>query len=202
MRKVLVALFTLLAIFLFYKRCTYVQEVTVVSQSGLIKEQFKNVAKLVVSEGHFSEVFTYEDSKEIFGSYLTADKRALVVANTDVTIAFDLSAISYEIDSIQKILHITQIPEAEISVYPKFEYYDIQADFFNSFEAEDYNSIRDDVTAKIKKQVEASKLRANAQDRLISELSKFYILTQSLGWTLQYKGNTVDSESDFEKLLL
>ena len=33
-----------------------------------IQEQLKNVSKLVVSEGYFSEVFNYENSKEILES--------------------------------------------------------------------------------------------------------------------------------------
>jgi hypothetical protein len=33
----------------------------------------------------------------------------------------------------------------------------------------------------------------NAQNRLVSELSKFLILT-SLGWTLKHEGITIESE--------
>ena len=51
-------------------------------------------------------------------------------------------------------------------------------------------------TALIKK-LEASDLKANAKNRLISELSKFYILTNSLGWTLQYNEIQI---SNIEKL--
>jgi hypothetical protein len=44
----------------------------------------------VVTEVHFSEVFNYKKSKDIFGAYLTAEKKALVVVNTNVTVAYHL----------------------------------------------------------------------------------------------------------------
>jgi hypothetical protein len=43
----------------------------------------------------------------------------------------------------------------------------------------------------LEKEVKNSTLYSNAQNRLISELSKIYFLTNSLGWTLEYNGNAV-----------
>lgn len=161
-------------------------KIVIKENSALIQESIKNVGKLVVTEGYFSQVFNYNNSKSIFGDYLSADKKALVVVNADVTIAYDLSKIEYKIDEENKILTILTIPEQEIKINPDFEYYDIQADFLNPFEAKDYNTIKETVNETLLKKVEASKLKSNAKNRLISELSKFYILTNSLGWTLNY----------------
>ena len=90
---------------------------------------------------NFSEVFNYKNSKDVFGDYITSEKKALVVVNADVTIAYDLSKIEFEVDESTKTLTILGIPEDEVKISPDFEYYDIQADFFNPFEAKDYNAI-------------------------------------------------------------
>ena len=50
--------------------------------------------------------------------------------------------------------------------------------------------------------IEASDLKKNAQNRLISELSKFYILTNSLGWTLRYHENAIESAEDLQGIKL
>jgi hypothetical protein len=42
----------------------------------------------------------------------------------------------------------------------------------------------------------------NAQNRLVSELSKFLILTNSLGWTLKHEGITIESEKFCKKIKL
>ncbi len=181
--------------FLFDKDKTTLQQ-----SSVLIQQQLKNVGKLVVTEGHFSEVFNYKNSKEIFGQYFTANKKALVVVNTDVTIAYDLSKLTYEVDELNKTLRILSIPKEEISINPDFEYYDIQADYLNPFEAADYNNIKETVKKSLEKRIENSKLKNNAKTRLLSELSKFYILTNSLGWKLEYNTATITNFEDFQKI--
>jgi hypothetical protein len=136
------------------------------------------------------------------GIILLQKKKALVVVNADVTIAYDLSKIEFKVDESTKTLTILSIPDEEIKISPDFEYYDIQADFFNPFEAKDYNAIKKIVKASLNKKIENSDLKKNAQNRLISELSKFYILTNSLGWTLQYNQTAIGNPDDFNQLRL
>ncbi len=204
MRKILFGVVITLVILFTFKYCNEKKENKVVLQenSALIQEQIKNVGKLIVTEGHFSEVFNYKNSKDIFGDYFTSEKKALVVVNADVTIAYDLSKIEFKIDEETKTLQIISIPEEEIKINPDLEYYDMQSDFFNPFEAKDYNDIKNTVKASLAKKLETSDLKKNAKNRLISELSKFYILTNSLGWTLKYNETPMTSVSNLESLKL
>ncbi|MFK7781058.1 DUF4230 domain-containing protein, partial [Psychroserpens sp.] len=198
-RKILFGVIITLIVLFTFKYCGDQKEGEIILQenSALIQKQIKNVGKLVVTEGHFSEVFSYENSKSIIGDLIEAEKKALVVVNADVSIAYDLSLIEYQINEATRTLEILSIPKEEIKVNPDFKYYDIQADYFNQFEAKDYNEIKDTVKKSLMKKVEASELKLNAKNRLLSELAKFYILTNSLGWTLEYKQSTI---TDFESL--
>ena len=204
MRKILFGVIITLIVLFTFKYCGDKQEDKIVLQesSTLIKEQINNVGKLIVTEGHFSEVFNYKNSKDIFGDYFTSEKKALVVVNADVTIAYDLSKIEFEVDEETKTLTILSIPKEEIKITPDFEYYDIQADFLNPFEAKDYNDIKNIVKQSLNKKIEASDIKTNAKNRLISELSKFYILTNSLGWTLQYNNKPITKNEEWEYLKL
>lgn len=204
MRKILFGVVITLIILFSFKYCEEKQESQIVLQenSALIQKQIRNVGKLIVTEGHFSEVFNYKNSKDVFGDYITSEKKALVVVNADVTIAYDLSKIEFEVDESTKTLTILGIPEEEVKISPDFEYYDIQAEFFNPFEAKDYNAIKKIVKASLNKKIEKSDLKKNAQNRLISELSKFYILTNSMGWTLKYNESSIGSIEDVNNLKL
>ncbi|WP_299227035.1 DUF4230 domain-containing protein [uncultured Psychroserpens sp.] len=198
MRKILFGVVITLVVLFTFKYCNDKSEdrITLEENSALIQEQISNVGKLVVTEGHFSEVFSYKNSKAVFGDLIEVEKKALVVVNANVTIGYDLRKIEFKIDYTNKTLQIVNIPEEEITINPDFEYYDIQADFLNPFEAKDYNSIKETVKASLMKKIEASELKSNAKNRLISELSKFYILTNSLGWTLQYNQQPIiDTET-------
>ncbi|RYH73100.1 DUF4230 domain-containing protein [Flavobacteriaceae bacterium 144Ye] len=204
MRKILFGVIITLIVLFTFKYCDDKKEEQIIlkENSALIQEQLKNVSKLVVTEGHFSEVFSYENSKRMFGDLIEVEKKALVVVNADVTIAYDLSKFEYNMDETSKTLQILTIPKEEIKINPDFEYYDIQADYLNPFEAKDYNEIKKTVKQQLMKKIEASDLKSNAQNRLLSELSKFYILTNSLGWTLEYNQTPIESLEVFNNLKL
>jgi hypothetical protein len=204
MRKIVFGVFITLVVLFTFKYCGEKKEEKLQLQesSQLIQEQIKNVGKLVVTEGHFSEVFTYKNSKAVFADLINAEKKALVVVNADVTIAYDLSQIEYQIDEDSKTLNIIGIPEEEIKINPDFEYYDVQADYLNPFEANDYNAIKETVKKSLMKKVEASEIKRNAKNRLISELAKFHILTNSLGWTLKYNEKPITNIEELSGLKL
>lgn len=200
MRKFLFGVILTVIVLFTYRYCGDKGDETVSLEesSMLIQEQIKNVGKLVVTEGHFSEVFNYENSKLLFGDFISAEKKALVVVNAEVTIAYDLSKIQYKLDETTKTLQILSIPEEEVKIAPDLEYYDIQADYLNPFEAQDYNDIKETVKKSLNKKLEASSLRDNAKNRLLSELAKFYILTNSLGWKLTYQGEQINQIEDIK----
>ncbi len=188
---------------LIYKSCTddRDQKSILEENSMLIQQELRNVSKLVVTEGHFAEVYNYKDSKELFGPLVTAYKKALVVVNADVSIAYDLSKINYDLDEENKTLTITQIPEPEIKISPDFVYYDVSADYLNPFDADDYNTIKRNVNASLMKKIEASSLRSNAENRLVSELSRILVLTNTMGWTLVYENIPVKNTQQFKTFL-
>lgn len=198
MKKILIGVIVALAAVFVYRSCSEdKQEKSILRENSmLIQEQIENVSKLIVTEGHFAEVYNYKDSKAVFGPFVSADKKALVVVNADVTVAYDLNRIDFEIDSLAKTLRIKSLPEPEIKISPDFEYYDVTSDYLNMFDASDYNKIKKNVNASLMKKVEKSSLLKNAQNRLISELQKFYILTNSMGWTLEYEGRTLEGNQD------
>ncbi len=198
MRKVLLGVIIALMLVLIFRSCveSSIYEKSLEEHSLLIEQEIKNVSKLVVTEGHFSQVYTYQDSRELFGPFFTADKKALVVVNAEVQLAYDLSKIEFQLDEASKTLNIIQIPDLEVKINPDLEYYDVNADYFNPFSAKDYNIIKRNVSESLMKKVMDSSLKTNAEERLLSELSKFYILTSSMGWKLTYENTLIENSFD------
>lgn len=196
-RRWIVVLLFAVIVYLAYQLTTKPNESSTVEyDTNLIQQQIKNVGKLVVTEGHFAEVITYKDHKKYLIDVLSFEKKALVVVNAEVTVSFDLSKITYDIDATNKTLTIKFIPQEEIKIYPDFKYYDMEQSKLNEFNAEDYNKINKIVRTNLAKKIEKSSLKTNAKNRLVSELYNILILTKSLGWKLQYNGNEVNSESE------
>lgn len=187
--------------FLIYQLITVKKDTSTVEyDTALIQQQIKNVGKLVVTEGHFSEVMTYKDQKKYIGDWITFDKKALVIINADVTVSFDLSKVEYDIDAPNKVVTIKSIPEEELKISPDIKYYDVEQSTFNEFSGNDYNKINKIAKENLTKKIEKSTLKSNAKNRLVSELSKILIVTNSMGWTLKYNGEEVNSEQSLKKI--
>lgn len=175
---------------------------TLEANTALIQKELKNVGKLIVTEGSYAQVFSFSASKDLLYGLFDARKRALVVVNATATIAYDLSKVETEVDQTTKTVTITKVPEPELSINPNIQYYDVQQDYLNKFNAADYNKIKQRVETSLRKKIEESELRTNAENRLISELQKIYILTNSMGWILKYKTDVMKNEDDFGNLKL
>jgi lipopolysaccharide export LptBFGC system permease protein LptF len=201
LRRILIGIAVIGGIFLLFKYCdfkkNYDEDITY--NTNLIQQQILNVGKLVVTEGHFSEVITYKNQQKYLMDMLSFEKKALVVVNADVTVAYDLHKMKYDIDEKNKTITIVSIPKEEIKISPDIQFYDVEQSKLNPFTGDDYNKINKSVKANLAKKIEKSTLKTNAQNRLISELSKLLITTSQLGWTLKYEGKIIESEKDFGK---
>ena len=203
MRRILLIAGIILVVFLAFRFCEFKKDdsATIEYGSNLIQERIVNVGKLIVTEGHFAEVLTYKDQDKYLMDMVSFEKKALVIVNADVTVAYDLRQMKYDIDEKNKTITITYIPKEEIKINPDIKFYDVNQSRMNPFTGDDYNKINKTVKANLAKKIEKSTLKSNAKNRLISELSKILITTNSMGWTLKYDGETVNEES-LDKVLL
>jgi len=144
MKKFLLGIIVALIIGLTFRFCENKREdrVTLEASSALIQKELKNVGKLVVTEGSYAQAFSYNASKDLLYGLTNARKKALVVVNAKATIAYDLSKVETHIDEANKTVTITKIPEPELNIYPDIEYYDVQQEYLNKFQASDYNTIK------------------------------------------------------------
>jgi lipopolysaccharide export LptBFGC system permease protein LptF len=199
LRRILIGIAVIGGIFLLFKYCDFKKndDEDITYNTNLIQQQILNVGKLVVTEGHFSEVITYKNQQKYLMDMLSFEKKALVVVNADVTVAYDLHKMKYDIDEVNKTITIVSIPKEEIKISPDIQFYDVEQSKLNPFTGDDYNKINKSVKANLAKKIEKSTLKTNAQNRLISELSKLLITTSQLGWTLKYEGKVIESEKDF-----
>lgn len=172
----------------------------VLPDTELIQQQMKNVSKLVVNEAKISQIYNYKDEKS-FMNLMSFDKKALVVVNADVQIMYDLSKLEYAVDETNKTVKITFIPKEEIKINPDIKIYDVEESRFNAFKGSDYNTIQESVKKQFHEKIMKSNIQANAKNRLVSELSKFLVVTQSLGWTLKYQDETITNTADFNELI-
>ncbi|GMQ27023.1 DUF4230 domain-containing protein [Algoriphagus sp. oki45] len=196
--KILLLVAFMMGVFFLFRRSEERKELE--ANSALIQQQVEQVGKLIVTEGNYAKIFSYRNSQGLFYNLLSSDKKALILVNAKATVEYDLRKISTEVDPKTKSLRIKNLPDPVLNIYPDIEYYDVTQGYFNPFSAQDYNKIKQSVTAQIRAQVEKSDLMKNSQQRLLEELTRLYVLTQSLGWTLVYEEQVIGNEGELERL--
>jgi hypothetical protein len=201
LKRIIVGAVLIVAIVLAFKFCEFKKEddSSLDYNTNLIQQQIVNVGKLVVTEGHFSEVVTYKNQQKYMMDMLSFEKKALIIVNADVTVSYDLHQMKYDIDEKNKTITILSIPKEEIKISPDIKFYDVEQSQMNPFTGADYNKINKSVKANLAKKIEKSSLKSNAQNRLISELSKILILTNTMGWKLQYDGKVIANEKELQQ---
>ena len=108
--KLIYLLIFLIVGFLAYQFFTKKTNTTTIEyDTNLIQVQIKNVGKLVVTEGHFAEVLTYKDQKKYLMDMVSFEKKALIIVNADVTVAYDMRQIKYDIDEKNKTITIVNM---------------------------------------------------------------------------------------------
>ncbi|WBX73939.1 DUF4230 domain-containing protein [Tenacibaculum pacificus] len=148
----------------------------------VVLNSIQNLSKLVVSEGSFSEMYHFSESKKYFYDYLSFEKKAILSVNAKVEVGYDLSKLEIEIDSIGKQIIIHKIPEESVVISPDIKYFDLQQSQFNTFSKSDLNNLNTKAIENIKSTITVSRLQVEAKTRLFEELSKIYQLSAIYNW--------------------
>ncbi|WNW00899.1 DUF4230 domain-containing protein [Tenacibaculum sp. HL-MS23] len=142
----------------------------------------QNLSKLVVSEGVFSEMYSFSDTKKYLYNYLSFEKKAILSVSAKVEVGYDLSKLEIQIDSIGKQIIINKIPKEEVLISPDIKYFDLQQSQFNTFSRSELNMLNGRAIEKIKATITVSDLQKDAKKRLFEELSKIYQLSKIYNW--------------------
>lgn len=166
-------------------------------EAQVFLNSIKSLSKLVVSEGSFSEVYSFTDSKKYLYDYVSFDKKAIVSVNAKVEVGYDLSQLEIQIDSVAKEIIINKIPKEDVVISPDVQYFDLQQSQFNTFSKAELNKINNKAIENIKTTITVSDLKKDAKNRLFEELSKIYQLSKIYNWKVVDNTNTAELQPLF-----
>ncbi len=110
--------------------------------SHTIAESMRKVFKIVSAEGHFQEIYNYEETKKLL-NFIPTKKKALVIVQAKVLVGYDFEKLKWEVDEITRKVRLTEFPAPEIlSTETDYKYYNIEEQFFNLFSKDDLANIQ------------------------------------------------------------
>ena len=95
------------------------------------------------------------------------------------------------IDKDNRKVVIEKIPEEEVNIIPDLKFYDIKASTFTSFGKDDMHKVQADAKKRIVIQVEKSRLKEQARQRLMENLNSLVMMSRAIGWKVEDKTNTL-----------
>ena len=157
--------------------------------SRVIAYQINKMNKMVVAEQSLSEIYTHTSKKSLpgLGSIYSADKKVTMLVNGKVQASYDLSKMEVELDSVNKKILIKSIPEVDLKVFPDVDFYDMDQSVFNKFEKSELNEIKKRGIAKMEGKIDRNKLKTEAHQQLIQNLSDIYQIAKIYGWEVEDK---------------
>lgn len=156
----------------------------------ILLERVKKVAKLITVEGEFSNIHQYNDS--YWSDISMLRKKAIIKVNARVSVGYDLKKANFEVDTENKILRVTNLPDPEIlSIDHNLQYYDIQEGMFNSFTEEELTSIGSVAKKKLEKAAKEGPLMEQAKEEGIESLEIIKLLVEQAGWRFEVQNNVV-----------
>lgn len=155
--------------------------------SRVIAYQINKMNKMVVAEQSLSEIYTHTSKKSLPGleSLYSADKKVTMLVNGKVQASYDLSKMEVELDSINKKMVIKSIPPVDLKVYPDVDFYDMDQSVFNKFEKNELNEIKKRGIAKMEEKIDRNKLKSEAHQQLIQNLTDIYQIAKIYGWEIE-----------------
>lgn len=122
--------------------------------SHTIAESMRKVFKIVSAEGHFNEIYNYEETTKLL-KFIPTTKKALVIVQAKVLVGYDFEKLKWEVDEINKKVRLKEFPSPEIlSTETDYKYYNIEEQFFNLFSKDDLAKIQQNTKQQV---IEAAK---------------------------------------------
>lgn len=158
------------------------KKVEIKESSHTVVESMRKVFKIVTAEGHFNEIYNYEESSKIFG-FIPSHKKALVIVHAKALVGYDFEKAEWEINEGSQKLVLKKFPKPEIlSIDTDYKYYNIEENLLNKFSREDLARIQTNGKKQVEEAARNSNLPMVASEQMRTLLTE---IISSKDWKLE-----------------
>ncbi|MPS64459.1 MULTISPECIES: DUF4230 domain-containing protein [Chryseobacterium] len=176
----------LLMVLLFFglKSCLNLGGKTEQSDYYILTNQISKMNKMVVIEQNFSSMQKTKMGYEFFGKEVSSNS-IITYTKTNAQVSYDLNKMKIKVDSINKKLVITDLPEADIRITPSVEIQSLDDSFFNRISEKDIRNVTQKAKETAVKSVDQNKLRSEGHKQLMENLNNIFVLAKALNYSIE-----------------
>jgi hypothetical protein len=160
-------------------------------EKEVILNRIDKVFKLVTVEGHYSELYRMQESKNFklisFSEFIPAlQKKAIIRVSGKASVGYDLERLKIEVNEERRQVTINKIPEPEVlSIEHDLDYYDVYEGIYNKFSEADFNRMNADAKEVIRKAADEGNLKQAAAEQMQDLLEYLRFMVEKDGWVLK-----------------
>lgn len=174
----------MLLLFLGLKSCLNPGGRTEKSDYYILTNQISKMNKMVVLEQDISSMQKTKMSYELFGNEVTSNN-IITYTKTNAQVSYDLNKMKIEVDSVNKKLIITELPNADIRITPSVEIQSLDDSFFNRISEKDIKKVTQKAKETAIKSVDQNQLRNEGRKQLMENLNNIFVLAKALNYTIE-----------------
>lgn len=123
---------------------------------------------------------------EVFGKEISSNS-IITYTKTNAQVSYDLNKMKIEVDSINKKLVITELPDADIRITPSVEIQSLDDSFINRISEKDIKNVTEKAKETALKSIDQNQLRSEGRKQLMENLDNIFVLAKALNYTIEDK---------------
>ncbi|WP_425551475.1 DUF4230 domain-containing protein [Chryseobacterium mucoviscidosis] len=171
-------------LFFSLKSCFNLSEKTEKSDYYILTNQISKMNKMVVLEQNTSSIQKTKMGYEFLGKEVSSNS-IITYTKTNAQVSYDLNKMKMEVDSINKKLVITELPDADIRIMPSVEIQSMDDSFFNRISEKDIKNVTQKAKDTAVKSIDQNKLRTEGRQQLMENLNNIFVLAKALNYTIE-----------------
>lgn len=121
---------------------------------------------------------------EMFGKEVS-NNSIITYTKTNAQVSYDLNKMKIEVDSINKKLVITELPDADIRITPSVEIQSLDDSFFNRISEKDIKNVSQKAKETAVQSIDQNQLRTEGRKQLMENLNNIFVLAKALNYTIE-----------------
>ncbi|WP_267403228.1 MULTISPECIES: DUF4230 domain-containing protein [unclassified Chryseobacterium] len=150
----------------------------------ILTNQISKMNKLVVIEQNTSSMQKTKMGLEFFGKEVTSNS-IITYTKTNAQVSYDLNKMKIEVDSINKKLIITELPNADIRITPSVEIQSMDDSFINRISEKDIKNVTQKAKTAAINSIDQNKLRDEGHKQLLENLNNIFVLAKALNYKIE-----------------
>ncbi|WP_294219971.1 DUF4230 domain-containing protein [Chryseobacterium sp. sg2396] len=180
----LAGVIVMVILFFSFRSCLNPAKKTEKSDYYILTNQIAKMNKMVVLEQNTSSIQKTKMGYEFFGKEVSSNS-IITYTKTNAQVSYDLNKMKIKVDSVNKKLLITELPDADIRITPSVEIQSVDDSFFNRISEKDIKNVTQKAKDTALKTIDQNKLRTEGREQLMENLNNIFVLAKALNYSIE-----------------